>query len=162
MILLTFFFFLSNSQILTLRESVSTLEFMDAKTLAKSKRAHSLHHSKKHHPNPTSKAHAGSATASSRQKPSSKPEKQKSSQSPGSRALPSNWDRYEDENDPGLEDLPHTSTSQPPDVIVPKSKGADYGHLISEAKAQAQSYHSVDSLTFLNDIVDGIFSCLSG
>lgn len=125
---------------------------MDAKALAKSKRAHSLHHSKKHHPSPTSKTSKGSVTAS--KKPDGKAEKQKAPQTQGARTLPSNWDRYEDEYDTGYEDVAHNSASQTPDVLMPKSKGADYAHLISEAKAQSQSSYSAESFTLFNDILD--------
>lgn len=131
---------------------------MDAKALAKSKRAHSLHHSKKHHPSPTSKTSRGSVTAG--KKPDSKAEKQKAPQSQGGRKLPSNWDRYEDEYDTGFEDVAHSSAGQAPDVLMPKSKGADYAHLISEAKAQSQSSCSVESFTLFSDILDGMFFCL--
>lgn len=128
---------------------------MDAKALAKSKRAHSLHHSKKHHPGQASKTSKGSVTATtSSKKPDNKGDKQKSPQSQGSRTLPSNWDRYEDEYDTGFEDVAHRSAGQAPDVLMPKSKGADYAHLISEAKARSQSSYFAESFTLCNDILD--------
>ncbi|KAK2969377.1 hypothetical protein RJ640_028766 [Escallonia rubra] len=113
---------------------------MDTKALAKSKRAHSQHHSKKHHPNPTSKPPpVGSAGATATKKPAAgKQIKEKP-------RLPSNWDRYEEEYDLGTE-IPvegSSTASQHSDVVVPKSKGADYGYLISEAKSQMGSSSDV-------------------
>lgn len=128
---------------------------MDAKALAKSKRAHSLHHSKKHHPNPTSKANPGSATSSSGKKPTNKQARDKPYQSQISKALPTNWDRYEEEYGSGSEDSPQVSTSQASDVVVPKSKGADYAYLISEAKAQSQANSSSESFSSFDDFLDG-------
>ncbi|KAL8126791.1 hypothetical protein AgCh_013905 [Apium graveolens] len=125
---------------------------MDAKSLAKSKRAHTQHLNKKHHPKPTSKApSAGVAVGgSSSQKPNVK-------QFKGSKKLPSNWDRYEDEDDLDSEVSGKGSKS---DVILPKSKGADYGYLISEAKAQADSsYPSFDDV--LSDYRKEVGSLLS-
>ncbi|KAL0693450.1 hypothetical protein Bca4012_060630 [Brassica carinata] len=62
-------------------------------------------------------------------------------------ALPSNWGRYDDEPDLGL------LTNQPADVIVPKSKEADYLHLISEANAESRPNDS-DCLSSLDDLND--------
>lgn len=112
---------------------------MDAKSLAKSKRAHTQHLNKKHHPKPTSKAASAGVGVggSSSQKPNVK-------QFKGSKKLPSNWDRYEDEDDLDSEVSGQGSKT---DVNLPKSKGADYGYLISEAKAQAESsYPSFDDV----------------
>lgn len=132
---------------------------MDAKALAKSKRAHSLHHSKKHHPNPTSRATVGSVTTSRGKKATSKQEKDKSHQSKVSKELPSNWDRYTEEFDLGSEESPQVSTSQASasDVVAPKSKGADFAYLISEAKAQSQANSSSDSFNLFDDVLNGIF-----
>lgn len=115
---------------------------MDAKSLAKSKRAHTQHLNKKHHPKPTSKAASAGVGVggSSSQKPNVK-------QFKGSKKLPSNWDRYEDEDDLDSQVAGEGSKSQVTDVVVPKSKGADYAYLISEAKAQAESsYPSFDDV----------------
>lgn len=122
---------------------------MDAKSLAKSKRAHTQHLNKKHHPKPTSKAPSAGVGVgvggSSSQKPNVKHFK-------GSKKLPSNWDRYEDEDDLDSEVSRQGSKT---DVILPKSIGADYAYLISEAKAQAEStYPSFD------DVFSGVlFTC---
>ncbi|KAK2998690.1 hypothetical protein RJ639_024378, partial [Escallonia herrerae] len=59
--------------------------------------------------------------------------------------LPSNWDRYEEEYDSGTE-IPvegSSTVSQHSDVVVPKSKGADYRFLVSEAKSQMGSSSNV-------------------
>ncbi|KAA8524309.1 hypothetical protein F0562_010732 [Nyssa sinensis] len=140
---------------------------MDTKALAKSKRAHSQHHSKKHHPGQTSKAPSASGGAigiGSAKKPSGNQIRDKPRQSQGSSALPSNWDRYEEGNS-GSEDQSKDSTSQATDVIVPKSKGADYGYLISEAMAQSQINISSMSLSSMDDVLtdfnQGLGSLLS-
>lgn len=117
---------------------------MDTKALAKSKRAHTQHHSKKSHPLHKPKAlEKGQVN-----QPKSPVQSRRVS------ALPSNLDRYDDEPDLGL------STNQPADVIVPKSKGADYLHLISEAKAESHSKIENDSdcLSSLDDLLHGMDS----
>ncbi|XP_062027630.1 protein ECERIFERUM 16 [Rosa rugosa] len=84
---------------------------MDSKALAKSKRAHSQHHTKKYHSNQKAKPPAGGAKG---------------------KHIPTNWDRYEEEFDLGSE-------GGASDIVLPKSKGADYSHLIAEAQSQSQS-----------------------
>ncbi|KAK4438737.1 hypothetical protein Salat_0208300 [Sesamum alatum] len=123
---------------------------MDMKALAKSKRAHSLHHSKKHHPNPASKAPSSS---SGDKKPVGKQAKEKPTQSHGARPLPSNWDRYNEDLNLGSEDTAQTSSSQPTEFVMPKSKGADYGHLISEATARSPASYSSDVLSLFDDVI---------
>lgn len=127
---------------------------MDTKALAKSKRAHSQHHSKKHHPNVTSKA--PSVGASSGKNPSGQQVREKPHQSQGSSKLPSNWDRYEEEYDSGSENPSHNNMSQAIDVM-PKSKGADYGHLISEAKSQSLTDISSDGFPSFDDVLTGMY-----
>ncbi|GMP67403.1 hypothetical protein CsSME_00027402 [Camellia sinensis var. sinensis] len=130
---------------------------MDTKALAKSKRAHSQHHSKKHHPNPTLKAPlVGQVGASGAKQQSGKQVREKPNESKGFSALPSNWDRYEEEYDSGSEDPSHNITSQTTD-FVPKSKGADYGYLISEAMSQSHTNISSDSESFpsFGDVLTG-------
>lgn len=127
---------------------------MDVKSLAKSKRAHSQHHNKKHHPNQKSKAPStGSVGATSANKPPGKQIKEKAPQLQGSSALSSNWDRYEEESD--------VSLSQPTDVILPKSKGADYAYLISEAMAHSQTTSSSESFPSFDDVFTGWYFLLS-
>ncbi|KAI3440765.1 uncharacterized protein J3R85_003222 [Psidium guajava] len=131
---------------------------MDTKSLARSKRAHSLHHSKKHHPSPKPKAPSGSSShsasangASGKQVPVKAPSRPKPK-------LPSNWDRYEEEGtDSGLAE---SSEVQVSDVPAPKSKGADYRHLIAEAQSQSQSASDdpcLDSFASLGDVLPEFF-----
>ncbi|XP_076951283.1 protein ECERIFERUM 16-like isoform X2 [Bidens hawaiensis] len=113
---------------------------MDTKSLAKSKRAHTLHQ-KKHHPNQKVRAAAtpslppGADKAPGKEKPRV--------------ALPSNWDRYEDEDN--LIIMENQTDGQPSDAVVPKSKGADYAFLISEAKAQTSTRLSSEFFPTLDD-----------
>ncbi|KAI3744905.1 hypothetical protein L1987_58002 [Smallanthus sonchifolius] len=123
---------------------------MDTKSLAKSKRAHSLHH-KKHHPNQKAKGATSSVAPTGTDKAPGKAVKEKARVVPA--ALASNWDRYEDEDDPMTEDQVDGQTSQPSDVVVPKSKGADYAYLISEAKSQNSTRLSSEIFPSLNDFV---------
>ncbi|GMN53886.1 hypothetical protein TIFTF001_023007 [Ficus carica] len=134
---------------------------MDTKALAKSKRAHSLQHSKRqHHPNQKPKAPSGGATENANKQPSGKQVvKEKPLQPRGKSGLPSNWDRYEEEFDSGSEDNASgigANRNQNPDVVLPKSKGADYHHLIAEA--QSQSLVSLDSFPSVDDVLAGEFS----
>ncbi|MCL7034785.1 hypothetical protein MKW94_001014 [Papaver nudicaule] len=124
---------------------------MDAKSLARSKRAHTQHHqNKKPHPNQKLKAPAIVPTEGNKKNPSGKP---KSSQSQGSSGLPSNWDRYEDEFEQGSE-LSSTQISGiagGDDVVKLKSKGADFSYLVSEAQSQSSS-----SLDCFNSFYDAL------
>ncbi|KAL0793515.1 hypothetical protein Bca101_064892 [Brassica carinata] len=142
---------------------------MDTKVLAKSKRAHTQHqgrpglkrwiysfwtlgakwnwtgpaqhHTKKSHP-----LHKPKGPGVVSEKPQANQTKIPV-QSRRVSALPSNWGRYDDEPDLGL------LTNQPADVIVPKSKEADYLHLISEANAESRPNDS-DCLSSLDDLND--------
>lgn len=132
---------------------------MDDKALAKSKRAHSQQQSKKHHPKQKSKAPSGGTTendAQSVKKPLGKQVREKPLQSRGHlSALPPNWDRYEGENDSGSEDPSASSANQVPDVVLPKSKGADYSYLIAEAQSHSQSHLDVDVFSSMDDLLAG-------
>lgn len=126
---------------------------MDAKALAKSKRAHSLHLNKKHNPHHASKgSSAVSGTSAGDKKATVKQVKEK----PKSK-LPSNWDRYEEENSDS-ETATQEGASNASDVVEPKSKGADYAYLISEAKAQFQ--FSSEDVSFCDDILDDFYQGL--
>lgn len=130
---------------------------MDVKALAKSKRAHTQHHSKKPHglhTNQKLKAPSdGSNVAGNAKKPLGKQVTEKTHRSQGASKLPSNWDRYEEEfEDPSASD----GASQPSDVILPKSKGADYRHLIAEAQSQSQSSLYLDGFPSLDDVMPGV------
>ncbi|EFH39866.1 predicted protein [Arabidopsis lyrata subsp. lyrata] len=130
---------------------------MDSKSLAKSKRAHTQHHSKKSH-----SVHKPKGPGVSEKNPEKLQGTQTKSpvQSRRVSALPSNWDRYDDELD-AAED---SSISQPSDVILPKSKGADYLHLISEAQAVSHSKieNNLDCLSSLDDLLHDEFSRVVG
>ncbi|KDP24072.1 hypothetical protein JCGZ_25729 [Jatropha curcas] len=128
---------------------------MDAKALAKSKRAHSLHHSKKpSHSSLKSKAPSGGANnAGGGNKALGKQTKEKARQS----GLPANWDRYEEEFDSDSEVPSGDSISKASDVILPKSKGADFRHLIAEAQSQCQSNVCLDTFPSMDDILPGDF-----
>lgn len=109
---------------------------MDPKASAKSKRAHTQH-GRASHPSPS--AIAQRKKQSKEKKPAQAAgggggggeEGPKRSNTP---ALPSNWDRYEDEDDDATVD----STGNPPatEVVAPKSKGADFRYLVEEARSQ--------------------------
>ncbi|KAK4577679.1 hypothetical protein RGQ29_027978 [Quercus rubra] len=136
---------------------------MDVKSLAKSKRAHTQSHSKRphgSHANQKSKAPSvGTNDAGRAKKPLGKQVPEKPHRSQGASRLPTNWDRYEEEFDSGSEDPSvSNSTSQPSDVILPKSKGADYCHLIAEAQSQSQSNLYMDSFPSLDDVMPGEFN----
>lgn len=128
---------------------------MDAKALAKSKRAHSLHLNKKHNPHHASKgSSAGSGTSTAGDK---KPTEKQVKEKPKSK-LPSNWDRYEEEYDSDSEIAPQGGASKASDVVVPKSKGADYAYLLSEAQAHFQ--YSSESIPLYDDVLDDFYQGL--
>lgn len=130
---------------------------MDAKALAKLKRAHSQHHNKKAHPSQKPKpATEGTSNAANVNKVPNKQVSEKTRQAQRIAKLPSNWDRYEVEFNLGSDDVPHVGAIQASDVIVPKSKGADYCHLIAEAQSQFQSYHYSESVPSLDDVLPGM------
>ncbi|TXG55089.1 hypothetical protein EZV62_020345 [Acer yangbiense] len=137
---------------------------MDAKALAKSKRAHSLHHKNKSYPNQKSKVPSVASDSAGRTtKPLGKQVGEKTRQSQRIAKLPSNLDRYEDEFDSDLENPSGDSTSQASDIIVPKSKGADYHHLIAEAQSQAQPLPQSQALSqdCIRGFIRGVSSMLS-
>ncbi|KAL6554000.1 hypothetical protein OROMI_019673 [Orobanche minor] len=125
---------------------------MDVKALAKSKRAHSNHHSKKHHPHQASKA-AAPSIALDNKKPTGKQAKGKLPQPHVTKPLPSNWERYNENLDLDFEEA-QPSSSHPTEFVVPKSKGADYAHLISDAKDQFRSNYFSHSFHSLNDVIN--------
>ncbi|KAF7805982.1 phosphorelay protein [Senna tora] len=136
---------------------------MDVKALAKSKRAHSQHHSKRPHGNHQSQKHKapsssdGATDAGTANKSLGKQAKEKTHRPQGSPGLPSNWDRYDDEElDFGSEGVSLGSASKTSDVILPKSKGADYRHLVSEAQSQANA--SLEAFPSLDDVLSGEFN----
>lgn len=128
---------------------------MDAKALAKSKRAHSLRHTQKNNHHSASKVPSvSSVTATANKKPSGEQVGENLRKPHGPRALPSNWDRYGEEFNLGSEDPSGEGASAPTEFVVPKSKGADYAFLISEAKSQSQSNYSPDIFHSLSDNIE--------
>lgn len=135
---------------------------MDLKSMAKSKRSHTQHHQ------PRKPHHSSKATASSSSTASKKDirDRKRAIQQPPS--LPSNWDRYEDEQEQmESEEMPisinagSNESGQPAmskkvrdeDVIKPKSKGADFRDLITQAQ-ESRTYYSPS----FDDKVPGNFS----
>ncbi|CAH9089111.1 unnamed protein product [Cuscuta europaea] len=126
---------------------------MDTKSLAKSKRAHSLHQSKKNQQHNSSKgASSGPSASTGDKKQSGKQAKEKPAQAHGSRQPPSNWDRYVKEGD---DDGFDSGNLVPQDIVAPKSKGADFAHLISEAKGQAP--HSSQDVPLFDDVLHDFY-----
>ncbi|KAF5732584.1 hypothetical protein HS088_TW17G00114 [Tripterygium wilfordii] len=129
---------------------------MDAKSLAKSKRAHSLQHSKK--PRSIQKLKAPSTSpgdAANVNKPSGKQVSDK--ERPFKPRLPSNWDRYGEELDLDSVELSVDRANEKADVALPKSKGADYSHLIAEAQSHSLSDSCASGFPSLEDVLPGDF-----
>ncbi|ESW06950.1 hypothetical protein PHAVU_010G089800 [Phaseolus vulgaris] len=127
---------------------------MDVKALAKSKRSHTQHHSKKSHH--SHKPKAQSSSSSDPKDPAKNPpgkqqvneeKKKKSHRS----VLPSNWDRYGEEEDDSTPEI----ASKTLDVVLPKSKGADYRHLVAEAQSHAET--SLEGFPAFDDLLLGEF-----
>ncbi|KAG9447782.1 hypothetical protein H6P81_013910 [Aristolochia fimbriata] len=120
---------------------------MDLKASARSKRAHSLQHKKaaqKPRPQNPSSSHTN---PQSQNKGKPRP-----SQIPPSQSLASNWDRYEEEFQSGVGDVEGNDSlpASQYDAVEPKSKGADFAFLISEAQKEQQrgSNTTADSYAF--------------
>lgn len=104
---------------------------MDPKASAKSKRAHTQH-GRASHPSPASIV---------QRKKQSKEKKLEQSAGGGDEepkrtrwpALPSNWGRYDDE-DEVVDGVGNPSATE----VAPKSKGADFGYLLEQARSQQQ------------------------
>ncbi|XVF44334.1 hypothetical protein PTKIN_Ptkin02bG0112300 [Pterospermum kingtungense] len=132
---------------------------MDTKALAKSKRAHSQHHSKRTHSSQKPKPSSTTANdAANTKKQTGKQIREKTHQAKRVSSLPSNWDHYEEVLDSGSEDPSCDRASQAPDIIVPKSKGADFRNLIAEAQSLLHS----DSQPSLDDTFPGDFNQFVG
>ncbi|CAI0385363.1 unnamed protein product [Linum tenue] len=130
---------------------------MDAKSLAKSKRAHSLHNSKKPHPSrkPKPSPGGGGGDGAAGSKAPGKPVKDKERAT--SSALPSNWDRYDEDLDVVSGEMSTETASKASDVVLPKSKGADYRHLLAEAQSQPHSSGYLDSSFTIDDVLPDEF-----
>ncbi|XP_077212447.1 phosphorelay protein [Tasmannia lanceolata] len=137
---------------------------MDPKMSAKSKRSHHSHHAIK------PSVAAPPATGGNVKKPS-KPNSDKTRSL--SQPLPSNWDRYEDKFDSDAGDSSSTvdkdRSRRSDDVVAPKSKGADFSYLISQAQTESysrsnpnpnsESFASFDDV--LPDFIQGVSSIIS-
>ncbi|WVZ02939.1 hypothetical protein V8G54_023745 [Vigna mungo] len=128
---------------------------MDVKALAKSKRSHTQHHSKKSHHSHKPRAQS-SSSSDPKDAAKNPPGKQQANEEKRKKShhsvLPSNWDRYgEEEDDSGSE-----IASKTLDVVLPKSKGADYRHLVAEAQSQAET--SSEGFPSFYDLLPGEFA----
>ncbi|PAN18136.1 hypothetical protein PAHAL_3G180600 [Panicum hallii] len=94
---------------------------MDPKAAAKSKRSHTVHGRRAHQTPAAAAAHRQKRAAAAA-----------TSSGPRSRNLPSNWDRYDDE---GEAEEPAAAPEWTGEV-APRSKGADFGFLLEQARAQ--------------------------
>ncbi|RDX77783.1 hypothetical protein CR513_42039, partial [Mucuna pruriens] len=134
---------------------------MDVKALAKSKRSHTQHHSKKAHHSHKPKAPSSSSSGPNdgakgplgKQQVNDEKKKSHRSRSQGSSALPANWDRYEEEGE--LDSGGSEIASKTLDVVLPKSKGADYRHLVAEAQSHAET--SLEGFPTFDDLLPGEF-----
>ncbi|MED6173053.1 hypothetical protein PIB30_055701 [Stylosanthes scabra] len=143
---------------------------MDVKSLAKSKRAHTQHHTKKPHhkhktPTPSSQSSPSSSSNVSNDVVGSgkKQLNQKgatairNSSSRASSALPNNWDRYYDEDEEIDTVIPEGANQEPDDgAVLPKSKGADFRHLLAEAQSHADA--TLEGFPSLDDTLPGEFN----
>lgn len=131
---------------------------MDPKATAKSKRGHSLHGRRN---NPSSSAIAAKKKASTSVSASGAGVQSKgNAPRPRSRPeLPSNWDRYDDDEDDdysgamGGEKVESSSAAmaEQGSEMLAKSKGADYQYLIEQARSQPQPISSFpDEFAFGN------------
>jgi hypothetical protein len=97
---------------------------MDPKAAAKSKRSHTVHGRRAHQ--------TPAATAAHRQKRAAAAAAAVTSSGSRSRNLPLNWDRYDIE---GEEEDPAPAAEWAGEV-APRSKGADFGFLLEQVRAQ--------------------------
>ncbi|KAL8138179.1 hypothetical protein V2J09_004180 [Rumex salicifolius] len=120
----------------------SSASKMDVKAMARSKRSHTIHHQPRKPHRPATQSTASSSSSSKDPKVLNKEGEKKRSNLGNS--LPSNLDRYYDsDEEEGLFGSDSESAGGPisdaakTDVVKPKSKGADFGFLISEALSQS-------------------------
>lgn len=127
---------------------------MDPKATAKSKRSHTQH-GRKNHPPPAAQ----------------KNKKQPAPQTRPHPPLPSNWNRYEDatggsaESDGAERNPDATAAGEGEEDLAPRSKGADFGYLVEQARSNPQDFkYSSTSSSFDDlsvDFVQGVGSILS-
>lgn len=126
---------------------------MDPKSTAKSKRSHTQHGRRAHLP-PAALAHKKKAAGGDRT-------------TSAHRGLPSNWDRYDDEISEGIGSNLGNKVVGDVGEVAPKSKGADFGYLIEQARSQPKGFGSVESQDssaveeFSFDFMQGVSSMLS-
>ncbi|XP_042008731.1 uncharacterized protein LOC121757269 isoform X2 [Salvia splendens] len=129
---------------------------MDAKALAKSKRAHSLHHKKKHHSQQGLKASSPSAGSDFKQaserpaKSEGQQAKERTSQFQSSREIPSNWNRYGDADFGLASENAREISSQLTEFVMPKSKDfmQDFGSMLAAKGQSMLSWIADDSFEF--------------
>ncbi|XP_066367099.1 protein ECERIFERUM 16-like [Miscanthus floridulus] len=95
---------------------------MDPKAAAKSKRSHTVHGRRVHQTPAAAAAHRQKRAAAAAA----------TSSGPRSRNLPSNWDRYDAEGEAEDPAAAEEWTGE----VAPRSKGADFGFLLEQARAQ--------------------------
>ncbi|XP_072961100.1 uncharacterized protein [Typha angustifolia] len=123
---------------------------MDPKSTAKSKRIQSQK-GRRNHPTPSAVAQKKKASQATREE---KPRR--------AHELPSNWDRYDDEAGGDGDENPVEDKAF---EVLPKSKGADFGWLVEQARAQPKesgelgSQFSFDEIPL--DFMQGASSMLS-
>ncbi|XP_020105501.1 suppressor protein SRP40 isoform X4 [Ananas comosus] len=138
---------------------------MDPKATAKSKRIHSQH-GRRNHPTPSSIAQRKKPSSSTPGAAEEKPRRPRAAP-----ALPSNWDRYDADADAedgggGGGGAEGAAVADKSSEVAPKSKGADFGYLIEEARSQPQEIRGVVGLGFSSeelpfDLMQGRSSILS-
>ncbi|GAB4839371.1 hypothetical protein Ancab_028896 [Ancistrocladus abbreviatus] len=145
---------------------------MDPKAMAKSKRIHTKHHQPKKPVHPKTPSTSSSSASSSVNDPKLVKKEARERERPTQTSLPSNWDRYdetiEDEEEERQQELPNSDSEEPTrlstnktEVVKPKSKGADFGYLISQAKSELQSKVSASFDDVLPDVYQGFGSMLA-
>ncbi|XP_058100600.1 protein ECERIFERUM 16 [Magnolia sinica] len=139
---------------------------MDSKASAKSKRAHSLRGNNKKSPHSNPNPGNLPQSAPNSNKNQSRENNRRSHAAP---ALPSNWDRYHEDGidsnteDPSV-DVDHTGRA---DIVAPKSKGADFAELISQAQTDARARTNPNPESFVSfddvlpDLNQGVSAMLS-
>lgn len=118
---------------------------MDPKATAKSKRIHSQH-GRRNHPTPSSIAQRKKPSSSTPGAAEEKPRRPRAAP-----ALPSNWDRYDADAEDGGGGGEGAAVADKSSEVAPKSKGADFGYLIEQARSQPQEIRGVVGLGFSSE-----------
>ncbi|KAJ8439695.1 hypothetical protein Cgig2_010192 [Carnegiea gigantea] len=157
---------------------------MDIKAMAKSKRSHTRRHQPRKQPHPSKTPAPSSSSSASADSVDPKLAKKEGERKRAVQplSLPSNWDQYEDEgSDDGQQvaelsidsgsgepsRLTDSKAKAVPDEVKPKSKGANFGELITQAKesrsSYAPSFHDTLPVYYnmkLKKFYSNFFSCL--